>query len=1386
MDRKDNIVTEETDKKDEENKIRNALSDCGYPKWALDRVKQQMNDKPQKQKKSKKLEETPSRGMVVIPYVEGLAEKLQRIFQKHKISTAMRPTNTLKNILVHPKDKKDIMETSDAVYDIPCKGCDKSYVGETGRPFGVRIKEHQKDSETLKDTKFTRSNRKASTTEQHKSAITDHIAQENHVINWEEASILDKDSNATSRRIREAIQIRRKGAKTINRDDGAYSLSHVVWILRDGDRRKDDRRKNGNFYMGRIIVKQFRKHSKDTVGGNGRIILVPSMDHSINKIPYIKRSTDPKATSTLNCNFESSNICDFTQAVDDDFDWIVKNGSTRSERTGPSSDHTYGTVAGHYIYVEASSPRLRDDTARLTSPQISAIPGIIYNCSIQFWYHMFGNHIGSLTVYSKSLDEDDVATLQWTKSGNQGDEWHLATFSFAWNGSDFQILFEGTRGPDIRGDIALDDIEINECIPTGLACNFEDSRICGFTHSVEDDFDWIVKNGSTRSERTGPSSDHTYGTPGGKYIYLEASSPRVRDDTALLISPRIITAPGYMYNCTVRFWYHMYGGHIGTLNVYTRSARSYGSAKVQWSKSGNQEDEWNLGTFSFTWTQSQFQIVFEGIRGPDIRGDIALDDIEIPKCVSSGLACTFDNSNLCGFTQAIDDDFDWTLSSGSTRSERTGPASDHTYGTSDGYYIYLEASSPQIRNDSARLISPGATILPGHVYNCTVTFWYHMYGVHIGTLNVYSKPADQEDLGILRWTRTDNHGDQWYLAEISFRWSGQYFQIVFEGIRGPDIKGDIALDDIQIPDCEIIPPDIDTPDVSGCPNDISATTELGTSGTLVDWTEPTAVDRSPIEEITQSHQPSTELPIGRTDVAYIFRDVEGNTAACTFTVTVITVDTTPPTVSGCPSDIHTETELGTGNMPVHWIEPSATDLSGIKQTVRTHAPSTEFPIGVTSVTYTFIDSSENRANCHFAVTVKTVDNRPPIVTNCPADFDIISGRHAKWIEPTAYDASNEITTTRSHSPGFIAFSSTHIEYRFTDSSDNIAYCNFSITVIGDAEPPIISGCPSDINISVEVGDIEAYVTWNEPTAMDDHERVMLIHNTRRPGSSFPVGSTNVVYTFADDSYNLAYCNFSVIINQVDTTPPIVTACPSNIIMVMELGTANIPVYWSTPTVIDLSGKVSIVSQSHNSGERFRRGKHNVTYSFADGSGNIALCTFSVTVEEVDTLSPTILYCPDNIDKNIEPDSFGMAVYWKDPVAMDNSEDVTVFVQTHTPGATFTQGTTLVTYIFTDDSDNLATCSFYVTLTTESFESLKQKPEGYSSNGTKYLGVSLAGLLLLVIIVVIGTIALLRVFCRRKRKTASNSVEMDGLGTSMASLSTIASKRYEDTNIATIS
>ena len=102
----------------------------------------------------------------------------------------MRPHNTLKKLLVHPKDKLDTTQSCGVVYEKACKGCDKSYIGETGRVLGTRVKKHQKDSEKVANRKYTRQSRKDSTTEINKSAITDHIPIENHLIDNLKAYLL--------------------------------------------------------------------------------------------------------------------------------------------------------------------------------------------------------------------------------------------------------------------------------------------------------------------------------------------------------------------------------------------------------------------------------------------------------------------------------------------------------------------------------------------------------------------------------------------------------------------------------------------------------------------------------------------------------------------------------------------------------------------------------------------------------------------------------------------------------------------------------------------------------------------------------------------------------------------------------------------------------------------------------------------------------------------------------------------------------------------------------------------------------------------------------------------------------------------------------------------
>ena len=58
------------------------------------------------------------------------------------------------------------------------------------------------------------------------------------------------------------------------------------------------------------------------------------------------------------------------------------------------------------------------------------------------------------------------------------------------------------------------------------------------------------------------------------------------------------------------------------------------------------------------------------------------------------------------------------------------------------------------------------------------------------------------------------------------------------------------------------------------------------------------------------------------------------------------------------------------------------------------------------------------------------------------------------------------------------------------------------------------------------------VTWMEPTATDNSNMVPTVTQSHQSGDSFPVGTMQVTYTFADQQGNEAFCSFDVIIGNL--------------------------------------------------------------------------------------------------------------------------------------------------------------------------------------------------------------------------------------------------------------
>ncbi|XP_025085563.1 uncharacterized protein LOC112558985 isoform X1 [Pomacea canaliculata] len=177
---------------------------------------------------------------------------------------------------------------------------------------------------------------------------------------------------------------------------------------------------------------------------------------------------------------------------------------------------------------------------------------------------------------------------------------------------------------------------------------------------------------------------------------------------------------------------------------------------------------------------------------------------DLPSCLPSYSLdpveyCNYDDQTVCGWMQDRTAQRNWTINSRSTPSNGTGPMEDHTMGSAEGWYIYLETSAPTRQGDIARLISPEFRVTT----TTCMMFFYCMHGEEMGTLNIYQQTTTGQQLETLRsllFTMTGDQGSDWRLAAITLP-DAQSFVIIIEAVAGNSYMSDIAVDDVVIGPC---------------------------------------------------------------------------------------------------------------------------------------------------------------------------------------------------------------------------------------------------------------------------------------------------------------------------------------------------------------------------------------------------------------------------------------------------------------------------------------------------------------------------------------------------------------------------------------------------------
>ena len=114
--------------------------------------------------------------------------------------------NTIKDLLVHPKDKYTILQKSGVIYRYKCGrvDCEEEYIGESSKTFAERFREYMMAPSPIHD---------------HYNTTGDDLSLENF-------NIVGREEQSITRAIKEAILIR-VNDPPLNRNIGKYQLPYI-------------------------------------------------------------------------------------------------------------------------------------------------------------------------------------------------------------------------------------------------------------------------------------------------------------------------------------------------------------------------------------------------------------------------------------------------------------------------------------------------------------------------------------------------------------------------------------------------------------------------------------------------------------------------------------------------------------------------------------------------------------------------------------------------------------------------------------------------------------------------------------------------------------------------------------------------------------------------------------------------------------------------------------------------------------------------------------------------------------------------------------------------------------------------------------------------------
>ena len=137
-----NIPSTNKGRREETQRVKAVLRDNNYPMMSfIQNCESALTKQPA---------ENNFHSFAVLPYIQGVSEKICRILKQQKVEVAYKPQLTINSLFLRPKELDDSdRQKPGIVYKINCTQCNFVYYGQTERSLKTRIAEHKRQWQVL-------------------------------------------------------------------------------------------------------------------------------------------------------------------------------------------------------------------------------------------------------------------------------------------------------------------------------------------------------------------------------------------------------------------------------------------------------------------------------------------------------------------------------------------------------------------------------------------------------------------------------------------------------------------------------------------------------------------------------------------------------------------------------------------------------------------------------------------------------------------------------------------------------------------------------------------------------------------------------------------------------------------------------------------------------------------------------------------------------------------------------------------------------------------------------------------------------------------------------------------------------------------------------------